>query len=171
MKDRNEENIAINIAQFIFALILLVMILFSFIGCGTIKEIPVQTIEKEIIRDSLIYITDTITIEIPTEKIVQVLPADTTSQIATSLAFSEAKIEKGILTHSLEQKGQIQAKIDTCYITKIKEKIVEKEVPIEVPVEVKHTPKWAWWSLIFNIVIILLIAFKIYLKTKGVSLK
>jgi hypothetical protein len=172
MKKKDDSaNLAVHIAQFIFALILLVMILFSFIGCGTIKEIPVQTIEKEIIRDSLIYITDTITIEIPTEKIVQVLPADTTSQIATSLAFSEAKIEKGILTHSLEQKGQIQAKIDTCYITRIKEKIVEKEIPIEVPVEVKHTPKWAWWSLIFNIVIILLIAFKIYLKIKGVSLK
>jgi hypothetical protein len=167
MKQKDDSaNLAVNIAQFIFALILLVMILFSFIGCGTIKEIPVQTIEKEIIRDSLIYITDTITIEIPTEKIVQVLPADTTSQIATSLAFSEAKIEKGILTHSLEQKGQIQAKIDTCYITQIKEKIVEKEVPVEVIKEVKYTPKWAWWSLIFNIVIILLIAFKIYLKIK-----
>lgn len=172
MKKKDDSaNLAVHIAQFIFGLILLIMILFSFISCGSLHEIPVQTIEKKIIRDSLIYITDTITIEIPTEKIVQVLPADTTSQIATSLAFSEAKIEKGILTHSLEQKGQIQAKIDTCYITKIKEKIVEKEVPIEVPVEVKHTPKWAWWSLIFNIVIILLIAFKIYLKTKGVSLK
>ena len=113
MKDRNEENIAINIAQFIFGLILLVMILFSFVGCSTIKEIPVQTIEKIEYRDSLIYIMDSIFVEVPVEKIIQVLPADTTSQISTSLAHSEAKIEKGILTHSLEQKGQIKTKIDT----------------------------------------------------------
>mgnify|MGYP003521069142 FL=1 len=60
MKQKDESaKLAVSIAQFIFALILLVMILFSFIGCGTIKEIPVQTIEKEIIRDSLIYIIDT----------------------------------------------------------------------------------------------------------------
>lgn len=168
MKKKDESaKLAVSIAQFIFALILLVMILFSFIGCGTIKEIPVQTIEKEIIRDSLIYITDTITIEIPTEKIVQVLPADTTSQIATSLAFSEAKIEKGILTHSLEQKGQIQAKIDTCYITQIKEKIVEKEVPIIQEIEKPIRDNLFWISIIFNIIVILFIAFKIYFKLKA----
>jgi hypothetical protein len=172
MKKKDESaNLAVSITQFIFGLILLVMILFSFISCGSLHEIPVQTIEKEIIRDSIIRIIDTVRVEVPYEKIVEVVPKDTTSQIATSLAFSEAKIEGGYLHHSLEQKGQIQAKIDTCYITQIKEKIVEKEVAIEVPVEVKHTPKWVWWSLIFNIVIILLIAFKIYLKTKGVSLK
>lgn len=167
MKKKDESaKLAVNITQFIFALILLVMILFSFIGCGTIKEIPVQTIEKEIIRDSLIYITDTITIEIPTEKIVQVLPADTTSQIATSLAFSEAKIEKGILTHSLEQKGQIQAKIDTCYITKTVEKIVEREVPVEVEVIKYKRDNIFWISIILNIVVILVIAFKIWVKIK-----
>lgn len=165
MKQKDDSaKLAVNIAQFIFALILLVMILFSFIGCGTIKEIPVQTIEKEIIRDSIIRIIDTVRVEVPYEKIVEVVPKDTTSQIATSLAFSEAKIEGGYLHHSLEQKGQITTKIDTVIITKIITKEVEKEVPVEVVKEVKYTPKWAWWSLIFNIVIILLIAFKIYLK-------
>lgn len=172
MKKKNDSaNLAVNITQFIFGLILLVMILFSFISCGSLHEIPVQTIEKEIIRDSIIHIIDTVRVEVPYEKIVEVVPKDTTSQITTSLAFSEAKIEGGYLHHSLEQKGEITTKIDTVIITKIITKEVEKEVPIEVPVEVKHTPKWAWWSLIFNIVIILLIAFKLYLKTKGVSLK
>lgn len=166
MREKDEHKIALNIIQFIFALILLVMVLFSFIGCGTIKEVPIQTIEKVVVKDSIVYIKDSILIEVPVEKIVQMVPQDTTSKIATSLAFSEAKIEKGILTHSLEQKGQIQAKIDTCYITQIKEKIVVKEVPVEVIKEVKYTPQWAWYSVIFNIVMILLIAFKIYLKFK-----
>lgn len=147
----------------------LILLIFGLvIGCSTTKQIPVQTVEKVVVKDSVVYIKDCILVEVPVEKIVQVLPADTTSQIATSLAFSEAKIEKGILTHSLEQKGQIKAKIDTFYVTQIKE--VEKyvDVPIEVIVEKKYTPSWVWWSLIFNIVITLLIAFRVYLKTKGI---
>lgn len=138
------------------------------ICCGTIKEIPVQTVEKVVVKDSVVYVRDSVWVEVPVEKIIRVLPADTTSQIATSLAFSEAKITSGILTHSLEQKGQIKAKIDTFYVTQIKE--VEKyvDVPIEVIVEKKYIPSWAWISLIINIVITLLIAFRIYLKTKGI---
>jgi uncharacterized protein YcfL len=135
-------------------------------GCGTIKEVPVQTIEKVVVKDSVVYVNDTITIEIEKEKIVEVVPADTVSQIATSLAFSEAKIEKGMLHHSLEQKGQIKVKIDTFYVTQIKE--VEKlvEVPIEVIKEVKYIPEWAWYSVIFNVIVLCFIAFKIYLKFK-----
>lgn len=147
---------------------LLLLIFGLVLGCGSIKEIPVQTVEKVVVKDSVVYIRDSVLVEVPVEKIVQVLPADTTSQIATSLAFSEAKITSGILTHSLEQKGQIKAKIDTFYVTQIKE--VEKyvDVPIEVIVEKKFIPTWAWISLIINIVITLLIAFRLYLKTKGI---
>lgn len=148
-------------------IILIIFAICVMCGCSTIKEIPVQTVEKVVVRDSVVYVKDTITIEIEKEKIVEVVPADTVSQIATSLAFSEAKIEKGMLHHSLEQKGQIKAKIDTFYVTQIKE--VEKlvEVPIEVVKEVKHTPDWCWWSLIFNIVVVLIWIFKMYLKSKG----
>lgn len=144
-------------------LVLFIAIL-CLVGCASIKEIPVQTIEKVEYRDSIVYVKDTITIPIPVEKIVQVVPQDTTSQISTSLAFSEAKIEEGRLTHTLEQKGQIKAKIDTFYITQIKE--VEKmvEVPIEVVKEVKHIPEWCWWSLIANVIVVCFIGFRIYLK-------
>ncbi len=144
-------------------LTLFIMIL-ALVGCATIKEVPVQTIEKIEYRDSLIYVKDTIKIDVPVEKIVYVGPADTTSQISTSLAHSEAKIEQGILTHTLEQKGQIKAQIDTFYITQIKE--VEKmvEVPIEVVKEVKHIPNWCWWSLIANVIVVCFIGFRIYLK-------
>lgn len=144
-------------------LTLFIMIL-ALVGCATIKEVPVQTIEKIEYRDSVVYVKDTIKIDVPVEKVVYVGPADTTSQISTSLAHSEAKIKQGILTHTLEQKGQIKAQIDTFYITQIKE--VEKmvEVPIEVVKEVKHIPNWCWWSLIANVIVVCFIGFRIYLK-------
>ena len=79
-------------------LFILILLLVA-VSCSTTKYIPVQTIEKIEYRDSIVYVNDTITIEVPKEKVVYVRPADTLSQISTSLAFSEAKVEKGVLTH------------------------------------------------------------------------
>lgn len=138
----------------------------SLMGCGTIKEIPVQTIEKIEYRDSIIYIRDTVKIPVPYEKVVEILPSDTTSQIRTSLAFSEAKIEKGMLHHSLEQKGQLEAKIDTFFVVEYIDRIVEKEVPVGVEIEKKVTPEWCWWNLIYSIVLSLLVGFYIYIKVR-----
>lgn len=145
----------------------LILLIFGLVlGCGSIKEIPVQTVEKVVVKDSVVYVRDSVWVEVPKEKIVRVLPADTTSQIATSLAFSEAKIEKGILTHSLEQKGQIRAKIDTVITVQYVDRFINKEVPVEVVKEVKHIPNFFWFSLILNVVGILILTFKIYLKSK-----
>lgn len=167
MKKKDDSaNLAVSITQVIFALILLVMICFSFIGCGSLNEIPVQTIEKEIIRDSIIRIVDTVRVEVPYEKIVEVVPKDTTSQIATEIAFSEAKIEGGYLHHTLEQKGEITTKIDTTVITKIHTKFIEKEVPVEVEVIKYKRDTFFWISIILNILTICFCIFKIYLKTK-----
>ena len=144
--------------------LLILVGLLTVMGCSTAKYVPVETIERIEYRDSVVYVNDTITIEVPKEKVVYVGPADTLSQISTSLAFSEAKVEQGVLTHTLEQKGQIKTQIDTFYITQIKE--VEKmvEVPIEVVKEVKHIPNWCWWSLIANVIVVCFIGFRIYLK-------
>ena len=136
------------------------------ISCSTTKSIPVQTIEKIEYRDSIVYVNDTITIEVPKEKVVYVRPADTLSQISTSLAFSEAKVEKGILTHTLEQKGQIKAKIDSFFMVKYIDRIVETEVPVEAEVEKPYIPTFFWIVAIYAAVITLLIAFRLYLKIK-----
>lgn len=135
-------------------------------SCSVIKEVPVQTIEKIEYRDSLIYIIDTIKIEIPQEKIIYVGPADTTSILTTSLAHSTAQIDKGILTHTLSQNGQIQAQIDTVFKVQYIDRIIEKEVPIETIKEVKHIPNWCWWSLIYSIILTILIAVRIYIKCR-----
>lgn len=147
-------------------LIMLLPIVVLLCGCAPIKEIPVQTIEKEIIKDSLIYITDSVLVEVPVEKIVQVLPADTTSKISTSLAVSEAKIEQGKLHHSLQQKGQIKAQIDTVIQVQYVDRIVEREIPITVEVEKPYIPNWCWYLLFLDILLILSFVIKIYLKNK-----
>lgn len=144
----------------------LLILLFVLVSCSTTKHIPVQTIEKIEYRDSIVYVNDTITIEVPKEKVVYVVPADTLSQISTSLAFSEAKVEKGILTHTLEQKGQIKAKIDTFFMVKYIDRIVEKEVPVEVEIEKPYIPTFFWIVTIYAAIITLLIALKAYLKLK-----
>ena len=138
----------------------------SIISCSTLKEIPVQTIEKEIIRDSLIYIRDTIEIPVPYEVVKEILPKDTTSILRTSVAQSEAKIEKGMLSHRLEQNGVVKAQIDTFYLTKTVEKIKKVEVPVEVEIIKYKRDTIFWISIILNIMVILIIAFKIYLKLK-----
>ena len=136
------------------------------VSCSTVKYVPVETIEKIEYRDSIVYVNDSIFIEVPKEKVVYVGPADTLSRISTSFAFSEAKVEKGILTHTLEQKGEIKAKIDTFYKVKYTDRIVEKEVPVEVEVEKPYIPTFFWIMTIYAAIITLLIAFKAYLKFK-----
>lgn len=154
---------------FLFHLIALLAALFLLLGiggCSTVKYVPIQTEEKVIVKDSLIYVRDTITVEIPKEVIKEIVPADTTSILKTSLAISEARLEEGKLHHSLEQSGAVKTVVDTCYVTRIEEKVVYQDRPIEVPKEVKYIPSFFWWSLIFNIITVLFIIFKIYLKLK-----
>lgn len=145
------------------ALFILIGLLTS---CSVIKEVPVQSIEKIEYRDSLIYVHDTIWVDVPYEKIVEVLPDIDTSYLETSLAKSTAYLNSSSrkLHHTLEQNGQIQAQIDTVFKVQYIDRIIEKEVPIEVIKEVKHIPNWCWWSLIYSIIITILIAVRIYIK-------
>lgn len=136
------------------------------ISCSTIKEIPVQTIEKIEYKDSTVFIHDTITVEIPKEIIKEIVPQDTVSQISTSLAFSEAKIEKGMLHHSLEQKGEIKAKIDTFFVVEYVDRIVEREIPVEVEVEKPYVPTFFWLVFVYACVVTVIWIIKLYLKFK-----
>ncbi len=145
---------------------LLLLIFGLMLGCGSIKEIPVINTEKIVYRDSTIYIRDSVFIEVPKEVIKEIVPEDTTSILRTSVALSEAKIEKGMLHHRLEQKGQVKAQIDTVVTVQYVDRIIEKEVPIEVEVVKYKRDTIFWFSIIFNVIVLLLTAFKIYLKLK-----
>lgn len=140
-----------------------------FIGCASVKQVPVQSIErdsvvvKEIIRDTVI-VTELVPqfvdriIEIP------VIPQDTLSEISTSYAVSTAGITNNQLHHTIKNKPNIPIKIE--YKDKIvtKTEYKEVEVPVEVIVEKKYIPNWCWWSLIVNVIMALLTGFKIYMK-------
>lgn len=118
-------------------------------GCSVIKEVPVETIEKIEYRDSLVYIRDTVTVEIPREKVVQVLPKLDTSILNTSLAESVAYVDtvKMSIYHTLEQKGAVQIQYDTVVKIEYVDRFIEKEVPVEVEV-IKYKRDALFWVLV-----------------------
>ena len=149
----------------IAALLAALFIMLGIGGCANVKYVPMQTEERVEVRDSLIYIRDTVTVEIPKEIVKEIVPADTTSILKTSVAISEARLEGGHLHHTLEQSGTAKAKIDTFYLTKIEEKTVYKDRPVEVEVPVKYVPSFykfcLWWFIGSVILIALWIVMKI----------
>lgn len=138
------------------------------IGCGTTKYVPIEgkEITKVEVRDSIIY-KDSI-IYIPQERIVEVVPKLDTLEMEIETAKAKAYLD----TTQMLLKGELKSKQATQkkYIERIEYKertdtvYIEKPTPYEVPKP--HTPKWCWWSLMFNIVTVLLVAFRIYLKIK-----
>lgn len=144
------------------------LVLLGIGGCGTTKIIPVENkeITKIEIRDSVIY-RDT-TIYIPQERIIEVVPKLDTLKMEIDNAISTAYLDTTMLMlrGTLESKRatqkeiveriEIKERLDTVYI--------ERPQPYEVPEP--YTPKWAYYSLIMNIITILLVGFRIYLKFK-----
>ena len=144
----------------------IIIALICLCSCSTVKYVPIQTEEKIIVKDSLVFINDTITVEVPFETIREVLPQIDTSILQTDLASSTAYLDtiERKLVHTLEQKGELKVKIDTCYITQTVEKIVYQDRPIEVEVVKYKRDALFWYLLIFQVVAILYIALRIYFK-------
>lgn len=167
---KKDEKLAVNIVGGLLIMLMLIMAFVSLVSCSTVKYVPVGTETVVEYRDTTIFVKDTITIEVPKEVVKEVVPALDTSIVSTSLAESIAYLDttKRSIYHKIEQKGTIPILYDTLVTIKYVDRYINKEVPIEVVKEVKHIPNWCWYSLIFNVVIVLFIAFRIYLKTKKV---
>lgn len=156
------------ILSHIWAFICALIITLGICGCGTTKVVAVKDkdFQKIEIRDSIIF-KDSI-VYIPQEKIVEVVPSIDTLKMEIEQAKAEAYLD----TTLMMLRGKLESKLkpQTEYIERIeyKERIdtlyIEKATPY--PVEVYKTPKWSWYSLIFNIGIFLFLAFKLYLKLK-----
>lgn len=145
----NKEELKKIITIFIPALIILAVGLLMMTSCAGIKEIPVQTVEKVVYRDSLIYINDTIRVEVPKEVVKEVVPQIDTSYLKTSLAESVAYLDttERKLHHTLTQKGEVKIKYDTIVKVQYVDRIVEKEVPVEVEV-IKYKRDTFYWVLL-----------------------
>lgn len=151
--------------------IIMPVLFFAFIAfcmnaCGTIKEIPVQAIEKIEYRDSLVYIHDTIKVDVPYEVVKEVIPDIDTSYLKTTLAESVAYLDttKKQIHHTLEQKGTLEVKYDTIIKVEYVDRIIEKEIPIIQEVEVAKYDTFFWilfgWTMFTILIIILRLCFK-----------
>lgn len=126
-------------------------------SCSTIKEIPVQTVEKIVYRDSTIYLNDTIQVPVPYEVTKEILPELDTSYLETSVARSTAYLDtsKRQIYHDLIQEGKVEVIYDTLVQVQYVDRIVEKEVPIVQEVEVPKYDTFFFVLLGFAAVIIL----------------
>lgn len=141
------------------------------IGCGTTQVIAEkETIEKIVVKDSLIY-RDSI-VYIPQERIVEIVPQLDTLFMEIETAESKAYLDTTnmLLKGELKSKKKEVVKYQTIieYRDRTDTVYIKEPQPYEVIKKEKYIPSIFWWSLIGNIIVILYIVFRIYLKFKGV---
>lgn len=137
-------------------------------GCSTIKEVPIQQIDRIEYRDSVVFVHDTISVPVPYEVIREVIPDIDTSYLETSVARSVAYLdkEKKQLSHSLEQKGEIKTKYDTVLVVEYVDKYIEREIPVPVEVEKPYIPKFFWIVTIYAAIISTWWLIKLWMKLR-----
>jgi hypothetical protein len=169
------------IKDLILKLIIVSSFVICIVGCGSIKQVPItnntETIYKDslILRDSTRYIDSIIYVNIPREKVMDIISQIDTSYLETSVAQSIAYVDTTslMIVHSLENKDTVlKEKIvyKDRYITKTntiyRDSIIVKEVPVEVEVVKTTYPKTYWWLLGFFVIVVGIFIVKIYLKFK-----
>ena len=139
---------------------LLFILLVYAVGCSTIKYVPVKETEYVTVTETLV---DTVIKWAPPIEKVSKETKDTTSIVETSLAKSTATVSNGTLHHNIEnKKDSIKTKI--VYKDKIVTKTEYKDVPVPVEVEKKVIPKWVYYSLGLNILILVFFLGRLILK-------
>lgn len=137
-------------------------------SCSTIKEVPIQQIDRIEYRDSVVFVHDTISVPVPYEVIREVIPDIDTSYLETSVARSVAYLdkEKKQLSHSLEQKGEVKTKYDTVLVVEYVDKYIEREIPVPVEVEKPYIPKFFWIVTIYAAIISAWWLIKLWMKLR-----
>ena len=143
----------------------------TLISCGTTQVLAEkETIEKIIVKDSLIY-RDSI-VYIPQERIVEIVPQLDTLFMDIETASSKTYLDTTnmLLKGELKSKKKEVVKYQTIieYRDRIDTVYIKEPQPYEVIKKEKYIPSVFWWSLIGNIIVILYLGFRIYLKIKGV---
>ena len=138
----------------LFGFFCLILVLLICCGCKSPKNLTDTTVVH--IKDSTVinYKDSLITVEIPVERIVDVVPVYDTLRLSTKIAQAEAYVDT--LTHTL--KGSIENKPDgtltkTVYLPS-KERIVyrdsirDREIPVEVKVVKYKVPNITKWLIV-----------------------
>ena len=136
-------------------------------SCGVIKPVPIETGTTVHVKDStIIHIKDSIRVTEATRYKDMAWLGDSLKLIGNhSKAWAVADTAKEVLIGCLEE-DKVEEKYKIIYKDKVeyKDSVVLKEIPIECTKEVVKTPRWAWWSLGFNLLVLVLLGLKIYLK-------
>lgn len=148
----------------------LLVIAVLMMSCGTAKQTPSNNTNiQTIIRDSVVIHNDTVRIDVPVERYVDVVRQYDTLRLETSIAKSEAYVDT--LTHVL--KGKLEhkptvLKTEIKYVDRIvteyRDSVVTKEIPVEVEVVRETVPRWSWYLLAINVLALIILAVRIYLK-------
>ena len=144
-------------------------VLFCF-SCATVKQVPVNTHQIDSVRVEKVveYRDTTIYVEVPHEVIKEVVPELDTLFMENRVAPSTTFLD----TTTRTLRGELKTKptklpqpVKLPEVTETEKEYVEviNEVPVKVEVEKKYIPKWCWYSLIGNIVVVLLIGFRLYI--------
>lgn len=143
-------------------------------SCGQIKHLPTETEIKVEYRDSIITKFDTIKVEINKTEYIR----DWTGLLDTlELSAEGGKVRskawvdttKSILAGELKtEPRKIDALVPHTLEYHQKDSIKIQQVPYPVEVIKEVVPRWAWYSLLFNIIGFLLIGIGIYLKIKKI---
>ena len=135
-------------------------------SCSTIKYVPVKNDTATNVKDSIVWHDSTIVNYITKERVVDIVPQYDTLLLETDYAKSMSYVDTihHMLRGEIENKDTIPLKTEIKWKEKIieKEVIKEVEVPVEVTVEKKYIPKWCWYSVIFNVIVLFYIICKIY---------
>lgn len=159
-----DKNDLIQVLVYLIPTLLILAIGLLMVSCKTTTQIPVQTVEKVVYKDTVFYVHDSILVEVPFEKVKEILPIIDTSHLKTSLAESIAYIDTANrkLYHTLEQKGEVKIVYDTIVKFQYIDKIIEKEVPVEVEIIKYKRDALFWWLLGWALFCLLLIGLKLF---------
>ena len=142
------------------------------LGCATIRPVPVNTETVINYIDSLVIKDSVRVVELPKERIKDIVPIYDTLELETSLAGSKTWLDTTFHTLRGEIWNKPQAKISTPYEEHIvyRDSIVTKEVPVEVEKVVKTHYGYEKWLWGYVVVSLLVVALYIVLKKKGFPL-
>ena len=150
-------------------------------SCGTIKQVPITNnqniFQKDslIIKDSTRLVDSIIYVQLPLEKVMDIIKQIDTSKLETSLAKSIAYVDTNslMIIHSLENKDTVISErivYQDRFITQEKimyrDTLITQEVPVEVIVEKVKYPKAFWYLLGFAILVVGWFVIKIVIKLK-----
>lgn len=157
------------ILHLLLPLIMLVLGLLCVVGCGTTQVIAEkETIEKIVVKDSLIY-RDSI-VYIPQERIVEIVPQLDTLFMEIETAESKAYLDTTnmLLKGELKSKKKEVVKYQTIieYRDRVDTVYIKEPQPYEVEVIKYKRDGLFWYLLAFQIVVILILAVRVYLKFK-----